>query len=164
MRTFQRWHAGGGLRSGDRRPLADRPVPVHALSAQEREEILRVANEPLKYLGGPAVVAAAATVLVINLVDGSAPRAERVLSVRALRWLGTRSYAIYLWHFLFVTWTNPLPRDVGVPVAVLASLVAGELSWRLVERPANQRVAPRPHDRVPTPVHSIATENALTNC
>ena len=45
VRTFQRWHIGGGLHSGDRRPDADRPAPAHALSAQEREQILRVTNE-----------------------------------------------------------------------------------------------------------------------
>jgi putative transposase len=46
VRTFQRWHIEGVLHSGDRRPHADRPVPSHALSAQERERILQVANEP----------------------------------------------------------------------------------------------------------------------
>src|SRR5690606_39611381 len=46
VRTLQRWRAGDGLNRGDRRPLADRPTPAHALSAQERAEILRIANEP----------------------------------------------------------------------------------------------------------------------
>ena len=45
-RTLQRWETNAGLRDGDARPRASRPVPVHALSAQEREQILRIANEP----------------------------------------------------------------------------------------------------------------------
>jgi len=45
-RTLQRWRAGDGLSSGDRRPQALRPSPVHALSHAERTELLRVANEP----------------------------------------------------------------------------------------------------------------------
>lgn len=45
-RTLQRWKAGDGLVAGDRRPTAERPMPSHALSAAEREEILRIANEP----------------------------------------------------------------------------------------------------------------------
>lgn len=45
-RTLQRWQAGDGLVTGDGRPDATRPTPAHALSAQEREELLRVANEP----------------------------------------------------------------------------------------------------------------------
>jgi putative transposase len=45
-RTLQRWKACAGLQTGDARPVAFRPVPAHALSAQEREQILQVANEP----------------------------------------------------------------------------------------------------------------------
>jgi putative transposase len=45
-RTLQRWETNGGLRDGDARPRASRPAPAHALSAQEREQILRIANEP----------------------------------------------------------------------------------------------------------------------
>ena len=46
VRTLQRWKGGCGLERGDRRPQAVRPVPAHALSEAEREEILRIANEP----------------------------------------------------------------------------------------------------------------------
>ena len=46
VRTLQRWKAHGGLSAGDRRPTAVRPTPAHALTAQEREAVLRVANEP----------------------------------------------------------------------------------------------------------------------
>jgi len=43
-RTLQRWKAGDGLQNGDRRPEALHPTPAHALSQQEREQILHVAN------------------------------------------------------------------------------------------------------------------------
>ena len=46
VRTLQRWRAGDGLQRGDGRPQAVRPTPGHALSTAEREQILRVANEP----------------------------------------------------------------------------------------------------------------------
>jgi transposase InsO family protein len=46
LRTLQRWKAGAGLQRGDGRPLAQRPIPAHALSAAEREQIVQVANEP----------------------------------------------------------------------------------------------------------------------
>lgn len=45
-RTLQRWKATAGLNRGDGRPHAVRPLPAHALSAQEREQILQRANEP----------------------------------------------------------------------------------------------------------------------
>ncbi len=45
-RTLQRWKHGEGLERGDRRPEAVRPAPEHALSQEEREQILRIVNEP----------------------------------------------------------------------------------------------------------------------
>jgi putative transposase len=44
--TLRRWKVGDGLRQGDRRPGADRPIPSHALSEAERARIIEVANEP----------------------------------------------------------------------------------------------------------------------
>lgn len=45
-RTLQRWKGCQGLETGDGRPHAVRPMPAHALSPQERAQVLRVANEP----------------------------------------------------------------------------------------------------------------------
>lgn len=46
VRTLQRWKIQDGLVVGDRRPVAERPQPSHALSDEERACILAVANEP----------------------------------------------------------------------------------------------------------------------
>ena len=46
VRTLQRWKAEDGLIVGDRRPQAEHPTPTHALTEEERERILAVANEP----------------------------------------------------------------------------------------------------------------------
>jgi putative transposase len=46
LRTLQRWQAHQGLTVGDARPQAVRPLPSHALTLQERERLLAVANEP----------------------------------------------------------------------------------------------------------------------
>ena len=45
VRTLQRWKAHQGLVAGDRRPQAVRATPAHALSVEERQQILCVANE-----------------------------------------------------------------------------------------------------------------------
>lgn len=45
VRTLQRWKALDGLQTGDKRPHAIHPEPSHALTAQEREAVLAVANE-----------------------------------------------------------------------------------------------------------------------
>ena len=46
VRTFERWQAHDGLTAGDRRPEAERPTPAHALTEEERAQILAVVNEP----------------------------------------------------------------------------------------------------------------------
>jgi putative transposase len=46
LRTLQRWKAQEGLMAGDGRPHALRPLPSHALSQDERAQLLAVANEP----------------------------------------------------------------------------------------------------------------------
>jgi putative transposase len=46
VRTLQRWNSGPGLLRGDGRPQAVRPIPAHALTETEREQLVRVANEP----------------------------------------------------------------------------------------------------------------------
>lgn len=55
-----------------------------------------------------------------------------------LRWFGSRSYAIYLWHYV-VIWTlpgiNPDMWAIGALVRVPLALLLAEASWRLVEHP-----------------------------
>jgi putative transposase len=46
LRTLQRWQAHAGLTAGDGRPQAVRPTPAHALTPDERAQLLAVANQP----------------------------------------------------------------------------------------------------------------------
>jgi transposase InsO family protein len=56
VRTLQRWKAQDGLDRGDARPQAQRPVPAHALSAEERARILELANAPRFAALPPALI------------------------------------------------------------------------------------------------------------
>jgi peptidoglycan/LPS O-acetylase OafA/YrhL len=98
--------------------------------------LLTVGNVPAKSLVGPALMALAAMQVVPFLVDHPSSRLTRCFDARVLVWLGQRSYAVYLWHYLFATWLHPLASWVCIPMGVLASLLAAELSWRAVEGPA----------------------------
>ena len=57
----------------------------------------------------------------------------QVLHLGPLRWLGTRSYSLYLWHPLFML--PILQRYYEWPQALGLSLVVAELSYRWIERP-----------------------------
>ena len=97
--------------------------------------LLLVGNGAVKSLVGPAVMAVAAMQVVPYLVDRPASALARFYRWPVLVWLGQRSYAVYLWHYLFATWLNPLSPWVSIPVGVGASLLAAHLSWQLVEAP-----------------------------
>lgn len=98
--------------------------------------LLTVGNIPLKFLAGPAIMAVAAMQVVPYLVDHPSSPMGRFYARPVLVWLGQRSYAVYLWHYLFATWLNPLSPWIAIPVGVTASLLSAHLSWRLVEGPA----------------------------
>ncbi len=78
-----------------------------------------------------------------------------LLRTRALRYVGERTYGVYLWHLPLRYAGDRLgliPADEAIltPVAIAlvlaVTLVAAELSWRFVEQPALRlvdRIAPR---------------------
>ncbi len=99
---------------------------------------------PLGFLAVQAATAATIT----GAVAGAA--AGRVLGMGPLRWLGQRSYGIYLWHWPLVALMRPgidvswSPATGGL-VGIAGAVVLGHASFVLVERPVQQRRRPRLH-------------------
>lgn len=91
------------------------------------------------YHGGFAVVDLATAVLIVAVTHPSA-RIRQVFSMRPLRWVGERSYGIYLWHWPIFTITRP-GIDVGWSspvvwlVRIVATVLAVQLSYKYVEAP-----------------------------
>lgn len=78
------------------------------------------------------------TVAVIMAVVNPRSGVGAVLGVGALRWVGVRSYGIYLWHWPIVVLANPNDTSFSFPRAaaeVAGTLVVAALSWRFVEEP-----------------------------
>jgi peptidoglycan/LPS O-acetylase OafA/YrhL len=92
----------------------------------------------------PLVVALATAAIIAVVCWARAPWLE----ARWLRWFGARSYGIYLFHMPLWFAAVWLLGDgaswwlVGL-VMLPASLAAAELSWRLVEKPAQRWREPR---------------------
>jgi peptidoglycan/LPS O-acetylase OafA/YrhL len=89
------------------------------------------------YRGG-FLLAALLSALVILTATRRRSMLGLVLGMRPLRWLGTRSYAIYLWHWPIIVATEPgATFDVrGFPLLVLRlalTAVLAEVSTQLVE-------------------------------
>lgn len=85
--------------------------------------------------GGLTLVDLVATIVVIGLTVGQPSRISALLSSRVMVYVGRRSYAVYLWSYLFATWLHALGNVAFVP-GLIASLIAAELSYRLIESPA----------------------------
>jgi len=131
MAERRRW-AGRARRSIDALALASMAgLGVLVLSVGDRD--------PFLHRWGFALTALFAGTLVVAVTSPSS-RVQRYLGIRPLRWLGTRSYAVYLWHWPVFVMTRP-GVDVtldGWRLFALRLLVTGvlaELSWRVVEQP-----------------------------
>jgi peptidoglycan/LPS O-acetylase OafA/YrhL len=98
---------------------------------------------PSLYRGGFFVFAALAAVAVVGVsLPGSV--LGRVLDVAPIRWVGTRSYGLYLWHWPVFVYTRPgldwqLHGLTATGVRLALTGVLTELSFRLVERPIRER-------------------------
>ncbi|MGA7397797.1 MAG: GDSL-type esterase/lipase family protein, partial [Solirubrobacterales bacterium] len=65
-----------------------------------------------------------------------------VIGIGPLRWIGVRSYGIYLWQLPIIALTTPLDADgfdlKRSVIQVTAILVVSALSWRFIEDPVRQ--------------------------
>ncbi|HEU4671370.1 MAG TPA: acyltransferase family protein [Candidatus Limnocylindrales bacterium] len=89
---------------------------------------------------GMLAIDAATLVLIAAVAGPTGGLVAAVLETQPFRWLGTRSYAVYLWHWPIFVFTRPgldLPVDgpAGIALRLLATAALAEASYRLVERP-----------------------------
>jgi len=104
--------------------------------------LFRVMNDshPLLYPWGLALATLATGIVIAAVTHPEARLVSRLLGFETLRWIGRRSYGIYLWHWPVLMLTRPYV-DVplgGWPLLALqfaAVLLLADVSYRLVETP-----------------------------
>jgi peptidoglycan/LPS O-acetylase OafA/YrhL len=99
----------------------------------------------LTFRGGILLASVATTVLVLVVVERPG-RLRAVLELPPARWVGARSFGIYLWHWpVFLVIGQDLPVAPGGPAYLLTRLwcvvvtfVVADLSYRFVETPVRR--------------------------
>jgi peptidoglycan/LPS O-acetylase OafA/YrhL/lysophospholipase L1-like esterase len=89
------------------------------------------------YQGG-LVLLSVATAGVVAAVACPGSLVGVALGWKPLRWVGVRSYGIYLWHYPVIILTSPANSAENLPRAALqvaASIGIAALSWHFVEEP-----------------------------
>jgi hypothetical protein len=89
------------------------------------------------YHGG-LVLLSIATVGVVASTACPGTVVGRALGWAPLRWIGARSYGIYLWHFPVIVLTTPVnakPSLLRVALQIAASIGLAAASWRFIEEP-----------------------------
>ena len=93
---------------------------------------------PFIYRGGFAVLALG-TALSVAAFAHPASRLGPIVGCRPMRWIGERSYGIYLWTLPIIVLTSPQgvhgPNLLRAILQVTAIMAVAELSWRYVENP-----------------------------
>ncbi len=94
------------------------------------------------YRGGLIACTLAAAITLAG-VTTSPSRLGRLLSARPLRWLGARSYGIYLWHWPVLVAVGVAGRTHAslsrIMLGLVASLAIAEVSYRFIEMPIRKR-------------------------
>ena len=93
--------------------------------------------DPFIYRGGMVLLSVLTAVVIAVCVHPGA-RLGQVLGVEPLRWVGERSYGMYLWQYPVIILTTPLNAPPNYPRAVLqvaAIFALSALSWHFVEQP-----------------------------
>lgn len=103
--------------------------------------IVLTPESALSYRGG-LLLAALGSLVLVGACAGPGPVGS-VLSNDTLQWLGTRSYAIYLWSWptqllLQERWPG-LPTPVVAAITIATAIALAEASMRLVENPLRFR-------------------------
>jgi peptidoglycan/LPS O-acetylase OafA/YrhL len=109
-----------------------------------------------RFPGVNALLPCLGAALLIHAGESRTTWVGRLLSLRAVVFVGLISYSLYLWHWVFFVYARHLAMRMLTPgeLALLigVSVVAAVLSWRFVEQPLRRASRPVSRPSSPRPV------------
>lgn len=80
------------------------------------------------------------TAIVIAVLAHPASLLARAMGLRPLKWIGVRSYSLYIWHYPVIILTNPsnqavTPGPILIAFQIAASFALAALSYKYIEEP-----------------------------
>jgi peptidoglycan/LPS O-acetylase OafA/YrhL len=106
---------------------------------------------PFAYRGGLVLLTVATAAVVAAAAHPGSLVVGVALGWRPLRWIGVRSYGIYLWHYPVIVLTTPANSGENLLRAaaqIAASMALAALSWRFIEEPVRHGAIGRLLQRV----------------
>jgi peptidoglycan/LPS O-acetylase OafA/YrhL len=146
------WSSGTAARAS-RRTSRVLDVPAVAGLAVIAVMIWRVGQYSTFLYHGGLVVLGVATAAVLAAAACPGSLVGAALGWRPLRWIGVRSYGIYLWHYPVIVLTTPANSTEDLPRAVwqiAASIALAALSWKFIEEPVRHGAVGRAWHRIRT--------------
>ncbi|MGX7029916.1 acyltransferase family protein [Vagococcus zengguangii] len=95
------------------------------------------------YHGGLLIISLVSAILMCLVIHPDT-KLNRLFSTSLLRWIGTRSYSLYLWHYPIIVLMTPMKITGIYRVAlmffqVILMFVLAEMSYKYVETPFRKR-------------------------
>ena len=85
-----------------------------------------------------SIIGCSVMLMIFWLLSGDGGLARKILSCRPIIQLGLLSYSIYIWQQIFLVW--PGTERIPFPLNLGAAILAGFLSFRLIEVPLRSKI------------------------
>ncbi|MFZ9629677.1 MAG: acyltransferase family protein [Ilumatobacteraceae bacterium] len=118
-------------------------MSMTSLTEPAKDSLFGIRYDPVVFRGGFLLVGVL-TLCTIAAATHRDSQVGRLLGMRPLRWIGTRSYGLYLFHWPVYQIIREPGQQLSVTQAILAAAITlpiTELSFRLVETPIRKQGA-----------------------
>lgn len=93
------------------------------------------------YKGGQGIASVCTVLVIFSLLDEGCVL-NKILNARFLKWIGDRSYGIYLWHYpiILLISNGKKPTWPAGIIEILTAFIISDMSYRFIETPIRRGI------------------------